>query len=141
MLDNPYTTANSATQITAETSVLVDASGNLLPVGGKIDEVTIDPSTGERRQRTTHLVVLTADGVALLFPFDQPLYTCNVCGARPLLRAMRCKECGKHACTTCTAPDEPIREVRGERLGICKKCKPLWQRLIDWLLNRKRTRT
>ena len=129
MNENPYAAPRRSEQQSIEQTVLVDpATGLHIPIGMRIDRVLIDPA-GAQQHIVTNIVTATPDGQQLLFPYEQPLYACNECGARPLLHAVRCALCGRYVCLACAVTDE----TGVVRCGTCA-FEPWFVRFVKWLL-------
>ena len=122
---NPYTNPSIGFEtVETEHTVLLDRlTGATLPLGARIERITID-ANGKQARDVVNIVARSADGEELLYPYQQPLYTCSRCGARPLTSAHRCRNCNRFVCGTCRTFD-----------GRCRNCAriPWWRRTLRWL--------
>jgi hypothetical protein len=124
---NPYQNTNRVEEIETERTVIIDpATGEVITIGARIERITTDDAGGERRD-VMNVVVPSADGKQLLFPYNEPLYACGVCGRQPIVHAEQCSACGRFICDAC--------RVQTEAGIICRKCdeKPFWLRAWQWL--------
>lgn len=128
MTANPYQNTTRTEQIETERTVIIDpTTGAVITIGARIERITIDEATGQERRDVMNIVVPTADGKQLLFPYNEPLYRCTCCGAGPLVHAEQCAVCGRFMCDAC--------RVVTEAGIICRKCdeKPLPVRIYKWI--------
>jgi len=126
---NPYQGTSRTEELETERTVIVDpATGEVFTIGARIERIVTDDA-GQERRDIMNVVVPTADGKQLLFPYNEPLYTCAACGARPLVHATQCAACGRFICDAC--------RVMSDAGIICRNCdeKPLWLRAWLWLTN------
>lgn len=124
---NPYLTDDSSEQVETERTVIIDpTTGEMITIGARIERTTIDVQGHERRD-VMNIVVPSADGKQLLFPYNEPLYMCSVCGRQPLVHAEQCAACGRFCCDSC--------RVQADDAVICRSCdaKPLFARILTWL--------
>jgi hypothetical protein len=126
---NPYQTATRTEEVATERTVTIDpATGEVITIGARIERTTIDDVTGQERRDVMNIVVPTADGKHLLFPYEQALYRCACCSAGPLVHAQQCSGCGRFSCDAC--------RVITEAGVLCRRCdeKPLWLRICKWII-------
>lgn len=129
MTDNPYqpTDATLETLDTERTIIIDPVTGIPVTIGARIERLVLDPNSGRQHRELVHVVAASADGQQLLYPYQQTLYSCVSCGARPLVQAIRCARCGRHLCDAC-------RIIEDERT-FCQSCgkKSWWERALRWL--------
>lgn len=125
---NPYTDPIPLEEREFERTVLVDpATGVVETIGARFERFTIDPESGVLTREVTNVVTATKDGQELLYPYNAPLFTCSVCGTRPLMQPFRCNNCQRPMCAECRVVDE--------ELLLCRSCDgaTLFGRLVRWL--------
>ncbi|HTD83287.1 MAG TPA: hypothetical protein VK648_05785 [Gemmatimonadaceae bacterium] len=127
---NPYQSTTRTEELSTERTVIIDpATGEVITIGARIERTMIDEASGQERRDVMNVVVPTADGKQLLFPYNEPLYACASCGAKPLVHAMQCAACGRFMCDAC--------RIKTEAGIICRTCadKPWWAKAWEWLTN------
>lgn len=125
---NPYQHDQTAVeQIETERTVIIDpATGIPITIGARIERLRLD-ATGQQKREIVHIVAPSADGQQLLYPYAQKLFSCAICGARPLVRSSRCDACGRHICDACRSIENDVTR--------CTACgtTPWWQKVFTWL--------
>ncbi len=122
---NPYQLDATSEQVETERTVIIDPlTGETITIGARIERTLLD-ATGRQQHDVLHVVAPSADGKQLLFPYNEPLYACGICAARPLVHAPRCDTCGRHVCA-------PHYNDATKRCATCD-ARPWWQELLAWL--------
>lgn len=122
---NPYQNSDPVETVDAERTVIIDpVTGEQVTIGARIERLRID-ERGEHRE-VLHVVVPSADGKQLLFPYKEALYACSVCGAKPLVQARQCARCGGFVCLGHLDPER----------GLCAQCahESWWVKAVKWLI-------
>jgi hypothetical protein len=123
---NPYQHDQSTVeQLDTERTVIIDpVTGETMTIGARIERVLMD-ATGRQQHDVLHVVAPSADGAQLLFPYNEPLYACGVCGARPLVHAHQCRACGRYVCSQ-------HYDVTTQACTVCS-ARSWWEELLAWL--------
>jgi len=124
---NPYEDQHEfATQVNIEEGIIIDpVTGRPRHIGGRIDRLVLDPATGQYVTKTTHVVVPSADGEQLQFPFAKQLFQCEVCKQAPLTEATRCVRCQRYLCGR--------HRIKTKYGILCVYClPPWWKRFLSW---------
>ncbi|HSQ05213.1 MAG TPA: hypothetical protein VLN59_14305 [Burkholderiales bacterium] len=129
MTENPYRDPTPIEHVETERTVIVDQiTGAITTIGARVERISID-AEGRQRREVTHAVAASADHAQLLFPYDQPLWRCAVCGAQPLAKPFFCAACARPVCAAC--------RVIANDVVLCRDCGsvPWWVRFFRWLLD------